>query len=78
MERLRAGVNHLRYLAVVATFMGLAGAKNLVRLGCFKVIILGRVSYKEGRTNFFLSFFFEGRAGGGMNPLKAMGPSNYY
>ena len=83
MERLRVGINRLRYLAVVVIFMGLAGAKSLVRLGGFKVIILGRVSYKGGRTNFFSFFLFlrGGQGGGGgwvMNSLKTMGPSNYY
>ena len=76
LERLRVGVNCLWYLAVVVIFMGLGGAKSLVGLGGFKVIIWGRASYKGGRTNFFSLLFF--LRGGAMTPLDTMDLSNYY
>ena len=62
MERLGIGVNCLWCLAVVVIFMGLGGAKSLVGLGGFKVIIWGRASYRGGGQMFF---FFCGEQGGG-------------
>ena len=54
--------------------MGLGGTKSLVGLGGFKVIIWRRASYKGGKTNFFICFFF----GGGMTPIDTMGVSDYH
>ena len=70
LERLGIGVNCLWCLAVVVIFMGLGGAKSLVGLGGFKVIIWGRASYRGGGQMFFCVC---GEKGGGMNPSRHHG-----